>query len=148
MERDKTRNIDDDRKESISICLDDGDGSGESITLTVAGLTKGEKRYILDMVHDLQIIDRDLDNAQARGDEDAVQALAQEYDQRRRGVANYLQAKGIPYRMAKSREVHRVLDKEQCHTCQREEESQRRYIRRRKQQEHGMERDRQRKKND
>ena len=107
MERDKTRNIDDDRKESISICLDDGDGSGESITLTVAGLTKGEKRYILDMVHDLQIIDRDLDNAQARGDEDAVQALAQEYDQRRRGVANYLQAKGIPYRMAKSREVHR-----------------------------------------
>lgn len=89
MERQIPRS-EDDRTEELDIMLDDGDADGEAITLTASGLTKGEKQYLLDQVHDLQVLDQELDDAQERGDETAVQTLAQEYDQRRAGVTNYL----------------------------------------------------------
>lgn len=121
MERQIPRS-EDDRTEELDIMLDDGDADGEAITLTASGLTKGEKQYLLDQVHDLQVLDQELDDAQERGDETAVQTLAQEYDQRRAGVTNYLQSKGIPYQMAKGKEAKtRVHKAQRCAVCKEEE---------------------------
>lgn len=120
MERQIPRS-EDDRTEELDIMLDDGDADGEAITLTASGLTKAEKQYLLDQVHDLQVLDQELDDAQERGDETAVQTLAQEYDQRRAGVTNYLQSKGIPYQMAKGKEAKtRVHKAERCAVCKEE----------------------------
>lgn len=120
MERQIPRS-EDDRTEELDIMLDDGDADGEAITLTASGLTRGEKQYLLDQVHDLQVLDQELDDAQERGDETAVQTLAQEYDQRRAGVTNYLQSKGIPYQMAKGKEAKTRIHKPQrCAVCKEE----------------------------
>lgn len=120
MEREIPRS-EDYRTEELDIMLDDGDADGEAITLTASGLTKGEKQYLLDQVHDLQVLDQELDDAQERGDETAVQTLAQEYDQRRAGVTNYLQSKGIPYQMAKGKEAKtRIHQSQRCAVCKEE----------------------------
>lgn len=95
---------DTEEKIELDLPLDDLDGEGESLSISVAGATKEDVGYILSQKHDLQVLDQELEDAQERGDDDQAERIANDYEQRVNGLTTYLKARGIDYRMMRRKD--------------------------------------------